>query len=268
MALKSIILATVGGASAYVLLRAVNAQQGTPGEARIIRVSEAPKVNRKADLIASGLGLLGAVLDGADDTPVFSLPRIFGGGDSLPDVTASHDAAPGVKRAGRNFGPLLALIRQNESGNDYDRWWAGISRSDYPAKRITQMTVNELLAHQDSIDRKYNSEAAGAYQFMEDTLRLLKNKGYIKGSTVFNRTAQDDLAIARMRQARQLDAFLAGQISDVKFADNLAKEWASFPAQIKDKRGRAASGQSYYADDGLNRSHTSKEKVLAAVRAI
>ncbi len=83
-----------------------------------------------------------------------------------------------------------------------------------------------------------------------------------------NRGTQDALAIAWMRQRRGLDQYEKGRITDVQFAQNLSQEWASFPAQTYDKRGRPATGQSYYADDGLNRAFATKEQVLRAVRNI
>ena len=45
-------------------------------------------------------------------------------------------------------------------------------------------------------------------------------------------------------------------------------EWASLPCTISDKRGRAAAGQSYYAGDGLNKSHVTTAALMAAVHSV
>ena len=181
----------------------------------------------------------------------------------------SADGAGAVRSStgGGNYAPLLNLLKRHESGGNYNAVWGRIAVKHRPANGLTRMTIGEVLAWQDSIDQLYNSEAAGAYQILEDTLRgLYRNAGLNTGDR-FDVANQDRLAIQLLRR-RGLSNYEAGRITDVQFAQNLSMEWASLPAQTKDKRGRPATGQSYYAGDGLNRSLTSKEAVLAAVRKI
>ncbi|MFG5381948.1 hypothetical protein [Yoonia sp. R2-816] len=170
-------------------------------------------------------------------------------------------------RGSGNVEPLLSLIRKHESRGDYGIVWGGIARKDHPPRTLPTMTIGAVLAWQDSIDAKYNSEAAGAYQILEDTLRGIYRQAGLTQKDLFNKANQDRLAIALLRR-RGLDQYRNGQITDVVFAQNLSKEWASLPAQTRDKRGRKATGQSYYAGDGLNKSLVSKSAVLAAVRRI
>jgi muramidase (phage lysozyme) len=161
-----------------------------------------------------------------------------------------------------NVKPLLDFIAKPESGGDYGVVWGRIKPADRPKRPLISMTIAEVLAWQESIDARYQSEAAGRYQIMEDTLRPLPAAAGLKMYDLFNEANQDALATVLLRR-RGLDKFLAGQISAEEFANNLAREWASLPVVTGPKAGR-----SFYAGDGLNKSHVSVEEFLAAVRAV
>ncbi len=167
--------------------------------------------------------------------------------------------------------PIMALIRQTEIGNaevaqgvasDYDVVWGGIAKKDRPPKPLTQMTVAEVLAWQDRIDSRYNSEAAGAYQILEDTLRGLS----VRPNMRFDVAGQDHccMLLLRRRGWDRLESKGAAW-----FGDQLAREWASLPVH-SDQKGASRPvkrGQSYYAGDGLNKAHVAPETVLAAIHA-
>lgn len=162
--------------------------------------------------------------------------------------------------------PILDLIGKYESRNDYDVIWGGISRSDYPSKPLTKMTVGEVLAWQDSIDSKYQSEAAGHYQILEDTLRSLVSKHGVDAGRLFDKAMQDDLAV-KLLAGRGFNRFLGGQDDVEDMMLGLAKEWASFPVP-KDMQGASRwlkAGQSYYAGDGLNKAHATIAEVEQAL---
>ena len=161
-----------------------------------------------------------------------------------------------------NLNPLLDFIKRPESGGDYNIVWARISKADRPKKPLVTMTIKEVLDWQDSIDKEYNSEAAGAYQIMEDTLRPLPPFAGLLTSDLFNEKNQDKLATVLLKR-RGLDSYVAGRITAEDFANNLAKEWASLPVVSGPKKGR-----SFYAGDGLNKSHVSVEAFLEVVKAI
>ena len=143
---------------------------------------------------------------------------------------------------------LLDFIGEHESGNDYNRVWGGIKRKDRPPKLLTKMTIGEVLAWQDRIDPHYPSEAAGKYQIMEDTLRGLYVSAGFMPVSLFDEQTQDGLAM-RLLVRRGLYDFINLIISTEKFANSLAREWASLPCVSGPKKGR-----SYYAGDGLNKS--------------
>lgn len=156
---------------------------------------------------------------------------------------------------------LLDFIAKPESGGDYNVVWGGIRKADRPARPLVRMTIGEVLAWQDSIDARYQSEAAGRYQIMEDTLRGLYAEAGLGLADLFDAGNQDRLAVALLKR-RGLREYLTGQIGAEAFANNLAKEWASLPVVSGPKKGR-----SYYAGDGLNKSHVSVDAFLAAVRS-
>jgi hypothetical protein len=161
--------------------------------------------------------------------------------------------------------PLLALIRKHESEgaakaqgvpSAYDVVWSGIKPEDRP-KKISAMTVAKVLWWQDLIDPTYMSEAAGAYQIMEDTLRTLR----VRQATVFNAATQDALCL-QLLDRRGWGDCEAGRLTPEQFGDEIAKEWASLPVITGPKRGK-----SHYAGDGLNAAHATPEEVLRAIRA-
>ena len=159
--------------------------------------------------------------------------------------------------------PLLDFIAEKESGGDYNIVWGRIKKEDRPPKPLTRMTIGEVLDWQDSIDPHYLSEAAGRYQILEDTLRGLYRSAGLGLDDYFNEANQDALAIALMRRRGYTD-WLSGKISTTKFANNLAKEWASLPVVSGPKAGR-----SYYDNDVAgNKSLVSVKAFLKALESV
>ena len=161
-----------------------------------------------------------------------------------------------------NVDTLLDFIAKPESGGDPNIVWGGIKQKDRPKKPLVTMTIGEVLAWQDSIDARYQSEAAGAWQIMEDTLRTLPSAAGLTMMDLFSEANQRKLATVLLRR-RGLDSYLAGTMTAEDFANFLAREWASLPMVSGPKRGR-----SYYSGDGLNKSHVSVDAFMAAVRAV
>lgn len=153
-------------------------------------------------------------------------------------------------------GLIDTIYRAENAGSiDYDVIYGGIRAADRPSKPVTQMTVGEVLQWQDSIDPKYDSEAVGAPQVIEDTLRGLVQQGVVAADDMFDADTQDRITVNLMR-GRGLDKWQAGKMSTEDFGTNLAKEWASLPV-LKDtyRNGkRITRGSAYYGGVGSNRS--------------
>lgn len=170
------------------------------------------------------------------------------------------------------LGPLLAFIRAHEAPKGYNQVWGKIRKADLPPRPLVTMTIDEVLAWQDSIDAQYQSEAAGAYQILEDTLRGLKYGLRLSGKELFNEEMQDQLAIELMKN-RGLLKYLAGEWTVEKFCNSLALEWASLPVvtpvkrTVKGKTWTVPAGASYYSGDGLNKALMPVKEFKAVVAA-
>lgn len=180
---------------------------------------------------------------------------------TIGDITAATQTAA---------TPLLDFIGNKES-EGYDDIVGLVSRSRYPTKPLTQMTIGEVLNWQESIDDFQLSEAVGRYQILEDTLRGYNNdRGVGPGNPLYTRAGlstgdlfspenQDKMALVLLN-GRGLQKFVDGEITREQFANNLASEWASLPLVTGPNAGR-----SKYAGDGLNRSLTSVQEFLDAI---
>jgi len=164
---------------------------------------------------------------------------------------------------------LLDFIRQIETGRSdssaYDVIYGHNERN--LLKRLTLMTIDEIIGAGPVWTARYKSSAAGAYQFMNATLKDLRRELGLGGAQVFDPNLQDRLGYHLLKR-RGYDEFMAGQINAVEFGKRLAQEWASLPVLAATKGGsrQVVRGQSYYAGDGLNKSLVKPEAVEAILR--
>ncbi|MDX0251138.1 hypothetical protein GOC31_20795 [Sinorhizobium meliloti] len=167
---------------------------------------------------------------------------------------------------------LLDFVRETEVGRSdrasYDVIY-GHNQDKLP-KPLTAMTYGEIVDAQAKWSKRFGSSAAGGYQFMRKTLQdLSKQILSISGSDRFTPDLQDRLAY-KLLVRRGYAEFIVGKISLVQFAENLAKEWASFPvlAATKGSERQVRRGQSYYAGDGLNKALVRPERVEAVLKEV
>jgi len=175
---------------------------------------------------------------------------------------------PGVRGPEQSGGvnAMLDLIGQAEAPRGYNQVWGG-TRLD-PPRPITSMTVAEVLDWQRASVRAGSfSSASGKYQIIRPTLQSLVDDGSVRPDEQFNRATQDRLGVSLMNR-RGLRDFQSGRINETTFAQRLSQEWAGLPAATRDRAGRPATGQSYYADDGVNNATVSLQSVLAAIRGL
>lgn len=170
--------------------------------------------------------------------------------------------------------PLLNFIGNKES-EGYDDISGLVSKTRYPTKPLTQMTIQEVLDWQESIDASQGSEASGRYQIMEDTLRGYNNdlstaqgnplytRASLSAGDLFSPINQDKMAVVLL-EGRGLTRFLNGELTREQFANNLASEWASLPLVTGPNTGR-----SKYAGDSVgNRALTSVAEFLSVIDAV
>lgn len=173
--------------------------------------------------------------------------------------------------------PLMALIRVTETGFADDRAYDTLyDHGSMPkGKKPTACTLDEIELDGPRRTKAYGSSAAGAYQFMRDTLdkpgTLLDIEGEmgLSGGEKFDKPMQDSMAFHLLKR-RGWEKFIGGSLSVTDFGNNLAKEWASFPvlANIKGQKRDVTRGQSYYAGDGKNKALIAPETVENCLRSI
>jgi muramidase (phage lysozyme) len=215
--------------------------------------------------------------DGGSVTRTQLAAMLAGKRGVMPTLHSSHSHNPNSEIRSRVRGLLDYIQRYESEGatksqgveSAYLVVYGGIASGDRPSVRLTNMTVAEVLAWQDSIDAKYSSEAAGAYQVMEDTLRDLVKAARVDANALFDEKVQDTVA-ELLLERRGLSEFMSGKISAEDFADQLAREWAGFPV-VRDQMGHkryVQRGQSFYAGDGLNKAHADPDEFLSVLRSI
>jgi peptidoglycan hydrolase-like protein with peptidoglycan-binding domain len=176
-------------------------------------------------------------------------------------VAASKPAAPTAKElppladdavTKGKIGELLDLIAGPESRGHYDIMFGSRRHPE-----ILDMTITELFQFQRDYKRgkitgkPMETAASGRYQFMPNTLaECVRGLGMNPNTEKFSPANQDKLIIYRLRSIRQLDQWLAGKIKNDQFMDNLAMEFASFPAPSK-------GGKSWYDKVGSNKAGVS-----------
>ena len=170
---------------------------------------------------------------------------------SKPAAPAARELPPRANDAVTNgkIGEVLDLIAGPESRGHYDIMFGSKRRPE-----ILDMTITELFQFQSDYKRgkitgsPMETAAAGRYQFMPKTLaECVRGLGMDPNKEKFTPDNQDKLIIYRLRSIRQLDDWLAGKISNERFMNNLAMEFASFPAPSR-------GGRSYYDKVGSNKA--------------
>lgn len=150
---------------------------------------------------------------------------------------------------------VMEFIGGLEAPRGYNDYFGGVAEP--PPKQLTTMTVDEVLAWQDEIDARSISEAAGRYQIMEDTLRLLKRRMALKGDELFDIPMQDRLAIELMTMA----GWHPDRDDHEAIANSLATVWAALPLVSGENEGRSA----YHGLAG-NKALTTPELYLEVIR--
>lgn len=172
---------------------------------------------------------------------------------------------------------LLEFIYKTETGREPPECYEvvyGQNQSRLP-KPITEMTLDQVEADGPRRTRAYGSSAAGAAQFMRDTLdkpgtlRDLEGEMDLTGKELFSPDLQDRMAFHLLKR-RGYDKFMAGTMGVTAFAKALAQEWASFPvlAATQGAHRKVARGETYYAGDRLNKALVKPEAIEALLSEV
>jgi hypothetical protein len=153
-------------------------------------------------------------------------------------------------------GAVLDLVADPESRGNYNAWYRAAGQGEL---QLADLTLKEIRALQKRLVRRHGGSAVGRYQIIDDTLDGLIVRMGLSGSERFTPALQDRMAIHLAREAG-LDAWLAGALTDARFAANLARVWAGLPAD--------RSGRSHYAGIAGNRAGVGWHRVVASLRHI
>lgn len=156
---------------------------------------------------------------------------------------------------------LLDFIGTYEAPKGFDTVY-GNHQAQLP-KKLTSMTIGEIVDAQPGWTKRFGSSACGRYQFMRNTLQgICKEVPTLRGDAVFTPDLQNRLGYYLLLR-RDYQAFIDGKLSVAGFGLNLAKEWASFPVLVAVKGASrvVTIGQSYYAGDGKNKALVAPERV-------
>jgi conjugal transfer mating pair stabilization protein TraG len=107
--------------------------------------------------------------------------------------------------------------------------------------------------------RRNGGSAIGRYQIIDETLEWLVARMGLTGKEPFTPALQDRMALRLARDAG-LDAWLAGALSNERFAARLARVWAGLPGDHQ--------GRSVYAGTQGNRAAIGWRTLVAALRRI
>jgi muramidase (phage lysozyme) len=158
------------------------------------------------------------------------------------------------------YAPLLATIAKGESGGNYNAYFGSPANT---ATRFTDMSVSEVMEWQAGhVARGNVSNAVGKYQIILPTLVGLMDQLNINKDEKFDEALQDRLAIALLERRGSVD-YVNKKLTREQFAANLAMEWAALPKVIG-----SDPESSYYAADGLNKSHVTIDEVYGALAVL
>lgn len=168
---------------------------------------------------------------------------------------------------------LLTLVAKHEA-KSYDVIYGG---REIP---LRQMLIAEVLEYQRT-QMTGGSTAVGRYQMLRDVVRENCQKLNLDPTQCrLTEDVQDIMMIDKLNRQRKYRQWKAGELGATveencqKFMVYLAAEWASVPVPYNMPQGSFGSGhprrnllkgQSFYAGDGLNKSHHDPDQFLAAV---
>jgi hypothetical protein len=202
----------------------------------------------------------------------------LGGGAAKSQVRDKTNSNNKYRWAHSEFGNLIA---QEESGNDYNI--CNRTKGGLQVVRdviVVEHTISEI--QQKQADR--DVFAVGRYQLIPNTFNGAVTSLGLDGNTKLDEETQDQIFDEYLIKVKRpkITAYLEGDgtVEDAMYT--AAQEWASIGVEkgkrisdkvVKDKNGKVISrtaryaegGESYYAGDGLNKSHISPEQIKNAL---
>ena len=175
-------------------------------------------------------------------------------------IWADRRQSTNIEDRRRDPSALLTLIRAAEANGRYDAYYGFRLPTYLP---VDEMTVGELLAHQDGRRLAGGNSAAGAYQIIYPTLQALVEQMDIGRHAVFNVGLQDRMAMHLLKGRGLADWQNGGDWQ--QFAHRVSMEWASFPNVVGMGRNGLIDPSSTYYTKTNNRALVSVADVQIAL---
>jgi len=167
---------------------------------------------------------------------------------------------------------LLSLIGKGEASGSYDAS-NNPTGSDLDTsrggKKLTEMTIAEVMYWQNEASRSERLGAVGKYQMIPSTFKEAVERGGYDKDAIFNAEMQDKMAtdwfLLGGVKRPMLSAFLKGtpyngrEVSVEEAMTAGAMEWAALPVpyDMAGRNRRVRAGESYYEGDGQNSANIS-----------
>jgi len=212
----------------------------------------------------------------AEELGYKNLCNCMGGGLPSPQKETKKEEKKG-KWSHTEFANLIAQEESNDNYNICNQTKGGL-KIIYNVK-ITELTIKEIQKKQKDRD----IFAVGRYQMVPDTINGAVTNLGLDVNEKLDKEMQDkifDEYLIKVKRPKVI-AYLEGNGSVEAAIYTLAQEWASIGVEkgkpisdkVVKKKGKVISrtkrfakgGESYYADDGLNKSHIAPEQIKTAI---
>jgi hypothetical protein len=192
--------------------------------------------------------------------------------------TVSSVGGTGTLMAGTYESRLQALgevIASHESGGDYNIYNKGAGHGYKKGREdLSKMTLAEYM-RRGNLPSKHPDKlfATGKYQIIPKTMALAIEKLNLDPNTTLTPATQEYIFREFLTKSKRpaIHNYLSGKSNDQTAAMvAVAQEWASVgvPMDMQGAHRWVKKGESYYADDGINRAHTKPEAVLSALTPV
>lgn len=166
----------------------------------------------------------------------------------IADDPESAKKALGGGSEATQVGTWLQGFLQSESGGNWNAWFGNANNTE----DLSRLSLGQILKRQD----EPGNDAAGLIQIVPGTLRHVMSKYGYSAETKFTPQVQAEMALLLMRE-KGLNKWLAGDMSDEKFANNVASVWAGL---------KQANGRGVYDGDGVNKGTQSHGVTVAQLQ--
>ena len=213
------------------------------------------------------------ILKGAFQIVKSAFPKLLALGRFIPGPIGTAikigAAAATIYELSKMTG-LSDIIASKESGGDYEKVVGGATVVQFKGqeRKLTEMSVGEVLEWGDTRIKEKKGTAAGKYQIINETLRGLVKQGAVSKTEMFTPATQEKLFTSLLPQ-KAID-YISGKTSGKESEDEailaISKVWAAVPIP-KDIPSRGLkAGQSYYAKDNVNKALMPVDAIRSALQ--